>query len=84
MNPLGIFKTVTDLVVATGVGAVVGNLIKTTTPIDVKTVQRISIAVGGLVLSSMAGDRAAKYATEQIDATVAQVKELKNSIKKNR
>lgn len=82
MNPLGIIKTVSDIVVSVGAGAVVGNAIKATTPLDLTLVKKISLGVGGFVLSSMAGSYASKYVTDQIDSTTNQLKELKSTLKK--
>lgn len=82
MNILGITKTVSDVVVSAGVGAIVGNAIKASTPIDTKIVSKISIGVGSLVLSSMVGTQAANYTAEQIDSTVVQLKALKTLFKK--
>lgn len=83
MNTLTITKAVVDAVVSAGAGAVVGNAIKQTTPIDVKIAQKISIAVGGFVLSGLVGSQASKYASEQIDSTIVQIQALKASLKKD-
>lgn len=83
MNPMTIVKGVVDLAVSAGAGAVVGNAIKMSTPADAKKIQKISIAVGGFVLSGLVGAQASKYATEQIDTTLAQIKEVKASFKKS-
>ena len=77
-DALSLVKNVTTLVVSAGVGAVVGNAIKASTPEDLKILQKISIGVGGFVLSGMVGSFASKYADEQIDTTVSQFTELKD------
>lgn len=83
MNPLGIIKAASDLVVSLGAGAVVGNAIKASTPANLKLIQRIGIGVGGFVLSSMVGAQAAKFANEQIDGAVEDLQEIKSLFKKN-
>lgn len=83
MNPMTIVKSVVDLAVSAGAGAVVGNAIKQSTPANAKLVQKISIGVGGFVLSGLVGAQASKYATEQIDTTIEQIKAVKASFKKN-
>lgn len=83
MNPMTIVKGIVDLAVSAGAGAVVGNAIKQSTPADVKTINKISLAVGGFVLSGLVGAHASKFATDQIDSTIAQIKEVKASFKKS-
>lgn len=73
MGPLTIIKSVSELVVSIGAGAVVGNAIKVSTPETAKIIQKIAIGVGGAVLSSMVGDLAAKYATGQIEDAAGKV-----------
>lgn len=74
MNPLSLVKTVVEITVSVGVGAVVGNAIKASTPAGIHVVKRVAIGVGGFVLSSMVGDMATKYATETIDETASKIK----------
>jgi len=76
MNPLNLIKTVTEIVVSVGVGAVVGNTIKLTTPAGTHVLKRVAIGVGGFVLSSMISDKASTYATTTIDETVEKIKKL--------
>lgn len=77
-DALSLVKNVTCLIVSAGVGAVVGNAIKASTPEELKILQKISIGVGGFVLSGMVGNFASKYTDEQIDSTVSQFTELKD------
>jgi hypothetical protein len=80
MNFFGAAKLLTDLVVSAGVGSVVGNAIKASIPLEAKIIQRISIGIGGFVLSGMVGDFASKYAREKLEEFVTQIKETKTSI----
>lgn len=82
MTPLTITKMIADVVVSAGAAAVVGNAIKASTPATLKTTQKVSIAVGGFVLSSMVGAAASKHTSEQIDTTLAQIQGLKAVFKK--
>ena len=67
MNPISVIKFVADVVVATGVGAVVGNVIKTTTPEGLNLYKKIAVGAGGFVLSSMITKHARKHTEETID-----------------
>ena len=78
MNPLSLVKTVVEVVVSVGVGAVVGNAIKASTPTNTHVVKRVAIGVGGFVLSSMVGDLATKYTNETIDDTADKIKKFMN------
>lgn len=82
MNPTGLVKFATDIIVSAGVGAVVGNAIKATSPLGMKTSQKIMVGVGSVVVSGMVGKNAANYATEQIEETITQIKEIKTNFRK--
>lgn len=81
MNYLKLFKGATDLVVSIGAGAVVTNMVKATTPDDVKRLNQVAIKVGTVVISSMVGAAASSYATKTIDDTVESLKEAQNNVK---
>lgn len=76
MNPLSLVKTVVEITVSVGVGAVVGNAVKASTPAGIHVVKRVAIGVGAFVLSSMVGDMATKYATDTIDETAGKIKKF--------
>lgn len=80
MNILNIVKGGTELIVTIGVGAVVGNAIKATTPEEMKLVKKLSVGVGSVVLTSVAGDVASRYVNKQIDNAVLSFKEAKRKI----
>lgn len=77
MDPINILKGVTTLVVSTGVGAIVKNAVKATTPEDIKKFSKISIVVGSAVVSSMVADNATNYVRDQIDKGVKTFKDAK-------
>lgn len=61
MNIGKIVKPAVTFVASMGVGAVIGNVIKTTTPLDLNRLQKISVGVGGFVLCNVLGDLAANH-----------------------
>ena len=63
-------KTGVGFVVSVGVGAIVGNLVKSTTPADTSKIIKACIKVGGFVLSSACGEIASNYTGDQIDEAV--------------
>ena len=63
-------KTGVGFVVTVGVGAIVGNLVKSTTPVDTSKIIKACTKVGSLVVTWAVGDLAGKYAEEQIDEAV--------------
>lgn len=77
MNPLALVKNVITTVVSIGVGTIVGNVVKQSTPADAKIVQKICVGVGSFVLSCMVGGYASKYAEEETVTTIEQIKVLK-------
>lgn len=78
---LPVLKTATDIVVSSGVGAVVGNAIRMSTPLDATTVQKGLIRVGGLALSSAVASATTKHTSGQIDSTIEQLKALKSAVR---
>lgn len=77
------FKEVTKIVVALGVGTIVGNAVKATTPIVISKCDKLLIAAGSFVVGSLAGDVAAKYVDKTIDEVVLFAKEFRSKYKQN-
>jgi hypothetical protein len=77
MNPLAIAKTATGLVVSMGAGAVISNAIKASIPANSKVIQKVTIGIGGFVLSSMVGEMATQYVNKNIDAGIQQFQDAK-------
>lgn len=75
MNKLDAVKNIAKIAVSIGVGAVVGNAVKCTTPEDTKGIGKILVALGSLVVANMISDKAADYTEEKIDETINDVKE---------
>jgi len=80
MTALSIAKTAAGLIASLGTGAVVSNAIKASIPANSKTIQKISIGIGGFVLSSMVSEMATKYVSENIDQAAQQFKLAKENI----
>lgn len=70
-------KSVATLVASAGVGAIVTNAVKATTPDNLKIATKISIVIGTFVASHAVGDVASSYCGKQID-------ELNNAVGKAR
>ena len=85
---LTVFKGVTSLVVATGVGTIVtaacktavSQVVKSPKPI-VRMANKVSVVVGAAVLSSMVADQAVKYADEKIDEYIETTGEVVKNVK---
>jgi hypothetical protein len=75
MNWLLIGKGVIGAVTSIGVGNIIGNIVKATTPTNLNTFNKVTIGVGSFVLSGMVADQAVKYVNSEIDRIVAPVKE---------
>ena len=67
MDKKEIIKTVGGIVVSVGVGGIVGNIVKATTPASVGLIKKVCIGVGTVVLSNMATDKAVEYSTGKMD-----------------
>ena len=76
MKKIDMLKKVGVIVVSVGVGAIVGNIVKSTSPASVGTIKKVCIGIGGFVLSSMISDLASKYTEQQIDNTVSEIKKM--------
>ncbi len=79
MNPLviGLAKVAVNTVSSLGVGTVVNNAVRMTTPEKVSKLAKVGIIVGGFFLSSMVGDKIGTYAEEEIDKLVKIIKSIK-------
>ena len=69
-------KLVSGLVISIGVGAIVNNAIKCTTPESIRGIKKICVFVGAIALGSMLSDAATTHADKKIDKTVDQIKEM--------
>ena len=67
MKKLDIFKNIAELAVSIGVGAVVGNAVKATTPEDLRVYSRFAVKLGGVIVSGIAVKQAQRYVRSEID-----------------
>jgi hypothetical protein len=79
---LPIVKGAAGIATSVGAGAVVGNAIKATTPANLKPVSKVLIGIGGIALSSIAGDLAATYIENQIQGIADSARVIKETAKK--
>lgn len=71
----------TKLVVSAGVGSIIGNAVKATTPEEgLSTLKKVSIGVGSFVLGSMVADQATKYTGQQIVDLVDTFEEIRQQV----
>lgn len=74
---LRVIKQTSKLVVTVGVGAIVGNAVKYTTPTTgVGTIMKACIGVGSLVLGGVASKACADYCDESIDGFAKTIKDV--------
>jgi hypothetical protein len=73
---IGIIKKVVGFIVSLGVGSIITNAVKSTTPAQLGPIKKILIWVGSLVLGSMVVDQAVKYADDKIDHTALEIKKM--------
>lgn len=71
-------KMILGLVVTCGIGSIMGNIVRRTTPKDIGILNKICITIGGLVLGSMVCDSAGKYVDNQIDEVVRDIRDVKS------
>lgn len=71
-----LLKIGVDIVTQFGVGTVVGNLIKATTPVATKGLSKLAVTTGKWVLVGIASTAAAEYTDKQIDKIVERTKAM--------
>lgn len=67
INKLAIIKGVSHVVVSVGVGAVLGNAIQATSPINASTLNTVLTAVGKFALGGILADASTKYVNTIIE-----------------
>jgi hypothetical protein len=65
---LSILKTASGIVVGTGVGKIVGNVVKSVTPEDLSRANKLAYRVGGWALSGFIAGKTIEYVEGQIDS----------------
>lgn len=67
MKKMEMVKSVGQIVISVGVGAIVGNAVKSTTPADIGTIKKFCVGVGTFVLSNMVCEKATEYGDGMFD-----------------
>lgn len=67
---------IAQMVVSAGVGVVVGNFVKATTPVDSTRLHRLLVGIGTYSISAVLGDLAADHVSSQINAYAQRVDEI--------
>lgn len=80
MKKLELLKSAITLVASIGVGAVVTNAVKSTTPADLKTLNKIAVVVGSTAVSYVASDGAAKYFGNYVDELTEMINNVKDGL----
>lgn len=73
---IGLVKTGAGMALGAGVGVVVGNIVKATTPVELTRYQKLLVAVGTMGLSGVIADAASRRLEDRIDNAVVAVKAL--------
>jgi hypothetical protein len=76
MKKLEMVKTVGGIVTSIGVGTIIANVIKATTPRSTRGISKLLIWAGGLALGGMISDLAGDYAEKQIQSTVENINKM--------
>lgn len=74
MKKIEMVKIAGGIIVSVGVGAIVGNAIKCTTPSHVGTIKKVCIGVGAFILTSMISDKAVQYTEVTISKAIKSIK----------
>lgn len=76
---IGLVKPVIDLVVSIGVGSVVTNAIKATTPANLNIYGKIVTGVGSVVVGGAVAKLASTYVVEEVDGLVDTIKNIRKA-----
>ena len=77
MNAFTIFKGVAGFAASIGVGTVVGNLVRATTPDTIGRISLVSTKIGTYVIGAAVGSLVATSVEKQLDDLAAVVNEAK-------
>lgn len=80
MNSLSFFKQVSELAVATGVGAIISNASKQAVAPGAGLIKKGTIAFGTFILSSMVAEQAVKYTNEKIETGISEYQKTREMI----
>lgn len=75
MTKLEMVKAGAQIIVSIGVGVIVGNVVKISSPAGRNVLKNICVGAAGLVLSDMISDQTCNHVETKIDAVADQLKE---------
>jgi hypothetical protein len=75
MDPVNIVKTIIAIPMGLGIGTIVDNIVKTTTPSNTTRITQVLIKVGAFGLGGLLAHAATTKTNEEIDAVVDFVKQ---------
>lgn len=78
----GLIRVITTQAITIGVSGVVGTVLSSFKPDNLKTIEKVSFAVGSYAIGAMAGAAAANYVNEQVDEVLGVIDNLKYVMKK--
>jgi hypothetical protein len=76
MNAIEIAKGVLGTITAIGVGNIVGNVVKATTPAGLNLFNRASISFGSFIIGGVITDHAVRYLNAELDNLLIKKEEL--------
>jgi hypothetical protein len=76
MNKVEMVKGSIGLVVSIGVGAIIGNIVKSTSDNNANIFTKVCVMAGGTVLSAIVGKIAVNYTETQVNEIVNQFKNV--------
>lgn len=80
MNITKIVKPAVTLIASVGVGVVVSNVVKSSTPVDVNLLNKVLIGAGSFALTTVIADAATKSINAQIDEISSAVSTVKETV----
>ena len=76
MNKFEMVKGTVGFVTTIGVNAIIGNIVKSTTPESIHVLKKVCIGVGSFVISSMVTDKVGDYVDEKMDGFIVDFKDV--------
>lgn len=72
----GLVKGLGQIVISLGVGTIITNVVKATTPTVMSNFSRVCVAVAGSAVAFMVGEKTVNFIEEQIVEALAEQKEI--------
>lgn len=70
MDGITITKVIVKVVVTSGVGTIIGNAVRATTPADISKLDTVGVLVGSFFLGGLVAEKTAVYSDTVIDGVV--------------